>query len=279
MFRALLRSVPVQALLGGLIWAYMAIVSRTVRWQVEGDDIARALWESDKGFIAAAWHSRILLLPTGWTRLLRRWRPRAGPLAMLISMSADGGFVARACKHLGLAVVRGSRPNARKKDRDKGGTEALKEVSRLLGNGGAVCITPDGPRGPRQRASLGAIRIAQRARSPILVYALASAPSRRLDSWDRFMVPLPFGRGAIVFDGPFEMPREADPETLRLLLEERLNAAQARAETLVGLDITPPAPVAQVKTEGDVPAPRQAPARVSPREAGFAQGKPASLAE
>jgi lysophospholipid acyltransferase (LPLAT)-like uncharacterized protein len=165
---------------------------------------------------------------------------------MLVSMSADGEFVARACKHLGLAVIRGSRPNHKKKDRDKGGAAALKEVSRLLGSGGAVCITPDGPRGPRQRASLGAIRIAQRARSPILVYALASAPSRQLKSWDRFMVPLPFGRGAIVFDGPYDMPRDMDAEELRRTLEDRMNEAQAKAEQLVGLPITPPAPIASV---------------------------------
>jgi hypothetical protein len=43
----------------------------------------------------------------------------------------------------------------------------------------------------------------------------------------------------VVFDGPYDMPRDTDAEALRAMLQERMNAAQARAEAMVGLEPTP----------------------------------------
>ena len=247
--KAVFRSAPVQGLLAGLIWLYMATLGRTIRWQVEGMDKARACWSDERGFIAAAWHSRILILPTAWTRYARHWDQPKGPLAILISLSRDGGFVATAAHMLGLKVIRGSAANKKKRDKDKGGAAAIREAGELLGSGGAVCITLDGPRGPNQRAGIGPILIAKKKRVPILIYALASSPARRLKSWDRFLLPAPFGKGAIVFDGPIEIPRDEDAETLRLRVEERMNAATRRAEELVGLRSIDPAPLQQSLTK------------------------------
>ncbi len=98
-----------------------------------------------------------------------------------------------------------------------------------------VCMTVDGPRGPRRIASAGAISICQRAGAAIVPYGLALKPAPRLNSWDRFILPPPFGRGAIVFGAPIPCPREADPEDLRLALQAGLEAATRRAEELAGV--------------------------------------------
>lgn len=233
--KSLLRSGPVVALIGGLIWLWMALIRRSVRWTVEGEAEAKTAWAAAPGMIVAAWHSRILLLPSGWNMMIRHWPGRTGPSSMLISLSRDGEAVARAIKHLGLEPIRGSAGNKKKKRKDKGGARAIAEAVRRLKRGGAVCITPDGPRGPREVAGLGPILLAQRAGVPILPYALASAPVRRLATWDRFIIPFPFTRGAIVFGPVLQTRREDDPETLRAELQRRLNAATLRAEDIVGL--------------------------------------------
>ena len=161
---------------------------------------------------------------------------------MLISLSPDGEPVARAIRHLGLMSIRGSK--ARKsKNKDKGGTAAIVEAAKLLKSGGALCITPDGPRGPRQRASLGPIVIAKRTQSVILPYALATAPSKRLSTWDRFQIPIPFARGAIVFGDPIIPDDGPTSESLRLTLESRLNTATRRAEELCGAEHVDPAAI------------------------------------
>lgn len=250
---AIFRSPPVQYTLAFLIWAWMALITRTVRWTVENEDEARRIAEAPGPLMVAAWHSRIMLMPSGWTRYLRKWRRHTPegvpPGAMLISHSRDGEFVARAIKWLGLMPIRGSSANRRKR-KNKGGMQAIREASEILRAGGGVCLTPDGPRGPRQRASMGAILLARRTGTPILIYGLASSPARRMKTWDRFIIPVPFGRGAIVFGGALEVSRDADGETLRQELEDRLNAANARAEEIVGLKRVEPAALHETREQG-----------------------------
>ena len=241
--KSLLRSSPVQASLAFIVWVWMVLVSRSVRWRVEGTDTLRAAWDRPGGLIVANWHSRVLLLPVVWTRYVRHWdKKRPAGVAMLISLSPDGAFISRTLSWLGVKPIRGSAANKRKRNKDKGGTEAIRVASRLIDAGGALCITPDGPRGPRQRASMGAILLARRTGAPILIYGIAAAPCLRLSSWDRFMLPFPLTRGAIIIEGLLDCPRGVDPETLRRELEERLNAVTRRAEEQVGLTPTEPAP-------------------------------------
>ena len=236
----LFRSRPVVILLGFLIWAWMALIGRTVRWTVEGDAQAKASWESAPGVVVAIWHSRIMLIPSGWTQLIRHWPGRTAGVSMLISMSGDGEPVARAMRHLGVGTIRGSAGNKKKAKKDKGGARAVVEAVKLLKSGGAVCITPDGPRGPNEQVSLGAILIAQRSGAPILPYAVATKPAKRLGSWDRFIIPFPFTKGAIVFGELLETPRDAKPEDLRDALQRRLDAATRRADVLAGYELMPP---------------------------------------
>ena len=151
-----------------------------------------------------------------------------------------GEPVARAMRHLGVGTIRGSAGNKKKAKKDKGGARAVVEAVKLLKSGGAVCITPDGPRGPNEQVSLGAILIAQRSGAPILPYAVATKPAKRLDSWDRFIIPFPFTKGAIVFGELLETPRDAKPEDLRDALQQRLDAATRRADVLAGYELTPP---------------------------------------
>lgn len=242
--KALLRSGPVQFLLANLIWAYMSLTGRTIRWTIEGEEELHAVWqEADHGLIFSCWHSRILLLPVGWMLQKRKVGMARGNPGILISLSRDGEFVARAAEKLGLRVIRGSAANKKKKSKNKGGAAAIREASDILGQSGVVCITVDGPRGPRQRASLGAVLLAQRKNAKIVTYAFAASPAKRLNSWDRFVIPMPFGKGALVFGPVIDAPRNVEPEIIRQQVEEALNAATERAEGLVGGKFEPPAPL------------------------------------
>ncbi len=229
--KSILRHPIVTSLLGWIIWFYMALCGRTIRWIIEGDEAAKAAWLSESGTIIAAWHSSILLLPSGWNRAMRKWPPEHRDVAMLISLSRDGEPVAKAIKHLGLKAIRGSSAH-KSKQKDKGGLRALTNAIRLLREGGAVCITPDGPRGPAEIAQTGPIVMAQRTGAPIIPYAVTSLPAKRLSTWDRFHIPYPFSKGAIVFGAPLIAEPNMSVESLRTSLEERLTAAMRRAEAM-----------------------------------------------
>lgn len=238
--KSVLRSPLFVAVMGYVIWVWMAFVAHTVRWTVEGEGDARAVHGSrEPGLIIACWHETILLMPSGWLRYIRHWPERRGRTAMMVSLSPDGAAISEAVERLDLDVVRGSASNKKKINKDKGGVRAIAEASKRLRDGGIVCMTPDGPRGPRRVASAGAVTLAQRSGAAILPYAVSSRPAIRLDSWDRMILPLPFARGAIVFGPPIDCARERTPDELREALQIGMDTATRRAEELAGYPAQP----------------------------------------
>jgi hypothetical protein len=157
---------------------------------------------------------------------------------MLISSHSDGRFIADVIRFFGLNTIYGSMRN-QAKTKDKGGARAYRELLGALKKGGAVGMTPDGPRGPRHQAHIGILKLAQRAGVPILP---ASVATRRrwiiTRTWDRFVVPCPVGRAALMFGPALSVPKDAtegDLETLAAELTQRLNAADIAVDAAVGL--------------------------------------------
>ncbi|MCZ7531618.1 MAG: DUF374 domain-containing protein [Acidimicrobiia bacterium] len=134
-------------------------------------------------------------------------------------------------------MIRGS---AAKGEKRKGGVEAMRAMARHIDGGGVICMTPDGPRGPRMRVKRGPIQLAKLAGAPLL--AVTWATSNRIvfhKSWDRFILPLPFGRGALVWGDPIPPPpmdaSDEQIEAARLRLENEMNRIAAEADRIAGV--------------------------------------------
>ncbi len=239
MLKRLSRTPAVQAAAAWLAANYIRLVRTTTRWTVEGRAHADALWDENKPFILAFWHGRLLLMPTCWRRGVR--------MNMLISHHADGELIARTIAHFGLDATRGSSK--------KGGSEAVRALVKAARAGECLGFTPDGPRGPRMRASSGIVDVARLSGLPILPVTLATRRRRVLGSWDRFCVAWPFGSGVIVWGTPVVVARDADDdtrETARATLEAELNCITERADTMCGH--TPVAPDAAAKPAAEATA-------------------------
>jgi len=204
----------------------MLMIKYTTRWEFDRDEIALPVVTPGKGLIALTWHSRFMMLNCAWNR--KTWpHPH-----VLISRSRDGEIVAQTCRILGLSVIRGSAKKAVKRQ-DKGGAKAGRDIVETLDSGGCVVITPDGPRGPRQRLSLGPLRLARLSGHPILPCLFAVKNRKQFKSWDRFVLPLPFGRGSIIWGTPLHIAPETSDEALELLrvqIETEMNALLAMAD-------------------------------------------------
>ena len=115
---------------------------------------------------------------------------------------------------------------------------AIREATAWVKSGGALIVTPDGPRGPNELIAPGALQIARRSGQPIYLMGIAARPAWVLGgTWDKVMFALPFGRGAVVWDGPLYVARDAgEAEIARLAADwsARLSAATRRAEGMVG---------------------------------------------
>lgn len=222
-----LRSPIIQSALAWLLAAWLRLCLSTLRWRRENAGAAEQVWASGGGAIVCFWHSRIAVAPACWPL------DRAQPPRALISLSADGEFIARAVARLGFPAIRGSSSKKSAPDKAKGGAAAFRDVLRWIRGGGAIAITPDGPRGPAETMAEGAVLLARASGAPVLLVGLACRPALRLGGWDNGVLPLPFGRGAMVWEGPIVWRDGDDPEAARADWAARLSAATARAEALL----------------------------------------------
>ena len=145
---------------------------------------------------------------------------------VLISTHRDGRIISRAMQYFNIDTISGSS--------SRGGAGAFRRAARFLRHAGVLGITPDGPRGPRMRASDGVIALARLTGAPILPLAYATSRRIVLGSWDRFIVPLPFARGTFIWGTPIRINRDADREAARRTVENALNAAAEQADSLAG---------------------------------------------
>jgi lysophospholipid acyltransferase (LPLAT)-like uncharacterized protein len=188
---------------------------RTLSFETHGEPTLRTI-AAREPVIIAIWHGR--LLPATFYH-------RNEGLASLVSRSADGDLIARVLERWGYRAVRGSS--------SRGGSEALRQIVRMVRSGQSVAITPDGPRGPRRKMKPGAVLAASMAGVPILPMSSGTPRAWWFGRWDRFLVPKPFARVKIVYGPPMYVPARASPEEVEaasIAVEQALEAATHKAD-------------------------------------------------
>ncbi len=148
-------------------------------------------------------------------------------MQILISDHRDGELITQIVRRLGFGVVRGSTT--------RGGARALREMTHRVDRG-HLCVTPDGPKGPRRHVHQGLAYLASRTGLPIVGAGMAFARPWRAKSWDRFAVPRPFTAAACVTPRPVVVPTDADRDVIedcRREVERRMNQAMDEAEAWV----------------------------------------------
>jgi lysophospholipid acyltransferase (LPLAT)-like uncharacterized protein len=229
MFRRLLKSRTAQSAGAHLLGVYLDVALRSTRWTMEGQAFLDP-YLSGGGVIVASWHERLPLIPALWVRARRRYPQRR--VAALASRHRDGRFLGTVLGRFGVTMVHGSSdadPKGRR--RDRGGAAGLRALLTALGEGAAVVITPDGPRGPRRVAAPGVAQLAAMAQVAVLPAAAQLRWRITLRSWDQMVLPLPFGRGVLVCGPPILVPPDGAAAALQVI-ETALSAAADRADTL-----------------------------------------------
>ncbi len=229
MLRRLTRHPLTQALLARLLVAYLAGVGMTTRWRIVGaENLPPAIGTRAEplGAIVTFWHERLAVMPIGW-RHMRCAMPDLGDIVpqVLVSRHRDGRLIGAVAGRFALDMVHASS--------SRGGAAGLLTLVRVLAARRVVAITPDGPRGPRRRAAPGVAQLAALSGRPVLPFGMATSRARLLRSWDRMMIPLPFGRGVVVIGAPLHVPRGGEAAALAGI-EAALSEACDRADALAG---------------------------------------------
>lgn len=216
-----LREAAKRRLVGGVGGGALTALLGTARWTVRGRAHYDRWWGSGRPVVFALWHGR--LLPCSYYH-------RGEGLATLISRHRDGDYIAGVVEGWwGYHAVRGSS--------SRGGTAAMRGIVRELRQGRAMAITPDGPRGPRQRMKPGLLVAAQMAGVPVIPVSAGADRAWWIEGWDRFLVPKPFSRVVMEYAEPVTVPRsagEAEVEAISRSIEETLNEMTTRIDAELG---------------------------------------------
>lgn len=180
---------------------------RTLRYTEVNRETVKAIVQRNETAILALWHDELFPL----MHVRGTW-----PLAAIVSQSRDGELLARFLEGMGIKTARGSS--------SRGGARAgVKAVQLMRKEKRLLCVTVDGPRGPRHKVKGGVIQISVLAQAPIVPVRMHMSCSKKFASWDRFQLPLPFSKVRIVFGEPY---RPYAPKT-----DQELNRAKALGDS------------------------------------------------
>jgi len=227
MIRRLLRHPRTLALGAQALGAYLRFALRTTRWSLHGVDLGRTLYGTPAVF--AFWHECLPLMPALWTHAVRQRAAVFGPrgrMHVLVSRHQDGRLIGDMMRGFGLDLVYGS---SSKGTEQKGGASGLRALLAVLAAGDQVVITPDGPRGPARQSARGVAQLAALAGVPVLPCSARSTRRQVLPTWDRMILPVPFGRGVLVCGAPIHVPRERWADSLPVIAAALTQAADEAA--------------------------------------------------
>lgn len=200
--------------MGHIVWFLITSVCFTLRKRiVKQSGVEEILGK--KQCIVALWHNRTFVP----CYVYRYCVKHEVPMSMLTSASKDGALLSTVAEDYGMRTVRGSS--------NRRGVAGFRDMLRELKEGCCMCITPDGPKGPRYKSHAGVIRLASVSGLPILPMCIDVPRCWRISkAWDGFVIPIPFSRITVVAREPLYVPADLD-ETAQREYMEKLDAVLA----------------------------------------------------
>lgn len=195
----------VKARYAKILHGFISIICSTLRVKKVG-------WEryegKDQKLIMCGWHGKSFIFA-------HHFRNRG--YYVIISSSNDGDIQNGIFERFGYRSIRGST--------GKGGVRAALSAVKVLREGATLAMTPDGPRGPSKVVQGGVMMMAQKSGAGLVPVGIKCKPAIYMKSWDRYMLPLMFGRAELIFGEPIFVPENAteeEVEQIRLHLESEI---------------------------------------------------------
>ncbi|SHO81161.1 Protein of unknown function DUF374 [hydrothermal vent metagenome] len=161
--------------------------------------------------ILVGWHGELFILPSIYKNL-----EISGEKFGVISHHHDGDVISKALSFFGIKSIRGSS--------SKGARGVIINSIKEIKNKNSVFFTPDGPRGPRYTISDGALSLAIKFRLPIVIIGYKPSRYWQFNSWDKFILPKPFGELDIYYQVLYVTDMNID-EARELLYQKMMQYA------------------------------------------------------
>ena len=214
--KKLLKHFIVQQLLAFIAFIYIVFVKITSNIKYENIDSPTKYWKNKKPFILAFWHGQLMTFSYTW-KINKK-------LNILASSHSDGRFGASIARYFKLNNIPIS---------SDGNNLSLRPIFKILNSNNYIAITPDGPRGPKEKVSEGIIKIAKISKVPIIPVGFGSSKNFCLKSWDSFLITLPFSKCRIVWGDSITIPENLEDQeiaTYKKIIEEKINECVKKAK-------------------------------------------------
>ena len=215
--KKILKNLIVQNLLALIVVLYILFVRLTSRIYTENAVSPNKYWKLNQPFILAFWHSQLMMVSYSW-KIKKK-------INILASGHSDGRFGAIIGKYFKLNNIPTS--NIKK-------NISIRPVFKILKSNNYIGITPDGPRGPKEKVSEGIIKIAKSTNTPIIPIGFWSSKNFSLKSWDSFLITLPFAKCNFVWGDPIAVPKNLKENEIlkfQIVLENKINECIAKAKS------------------------------------------------
>lgn len=219
LIKKIFKSEFVKKLIPKLVYLYIKLVLFTSKIEVIFQNFQFAEF-ADKQLIFACWHNRVIVMPFV--------NPAKLPSFVIVSDHNDGRLIGDVIKQAGVELVYGSS--------NKRPLAALKEILQKIKAGMNFLISPDGPRGPAREVKGATINIASNTGLPIIAATYSAKYAKIFNSWDKFILPLPFNKIIIIFAEPIIIPADisaAEKNKFNQILANSLNQITDLADSRV----------------------------------------------
>jgi len=180
------------------VYSVIRTLGPTLRYEVLGWQHAERVYAAKEQCIWSFWHR--VIVPIVW------WYRNHGVVVMNTT-AFDGQWTRKVIEWLGFGTAQGSS--------SRGGLRGLAVMARRLEEGLDCAFTIDGPRGPRYVAKPGPVMLARKSGFPIMVFHIGVDRGKTFtNTWDHFLLPMPFARAVILFAPPIYVPKDADAELM-----------------------------------------------------------------
>lgn len=222
--KRILKSPAAQWLFSRAIRGYIKFVFWTSKVDIRNADNYWELMKGGRANFVVSWHSGIMMVPIITSRVLSGIAEVKDRLYVVNSRHSDGQLTGKVMNFFGYGEISGSSINGNKLDQaeDSGAVKSIMVIMRKLKEGASIQVALDAPRGPAERINGNTTTIAKKMNVPLIPLKLKYSIKWRLHTWDRFQIPLPFGKIEADFTEVINPNDYANLEELNAILERRI---------------------------------------------------------
>lgn len=163
----------------------------------------------NEAYLITFWHGELLMQPFNYKKI----KPK-GKVFGMVSNHKDGESLINTVEYLGISAIRGSS--------SKGAVKVLINAIKEIKFGNDIAITPDGPRGPRYSMADGVFAISKKTNAKILIFNCKPTKYWQFNSWDKFIIPKPFGTLEFFIQEPLDISGLEMDEAKELIRKKML---------------------------------------------------------